>query len=544
MESSDSRRQFHRWGKAVCGCSCENQRMLRYVSLAVVAASLWAADYDILIRNARVVDGTGNPWYRADVGVRDGRIAAIGRLTAATAYRTIDAVGRVVAPGFIDVHTHVEGAIEKVPRADNYILDGVTSIVTGNCGGSQLKLGDWFAALEKQGLGLNLASLIGHNTVRREIMGTANRPAMRHEIARMQELVERAMQDGAVGFSTGLIYIPGTYSNTAEVVALAKAAAKHGGAYASHMRDEGEHVLDAITEAVTVGREAGMPVQLSHFKIDNRRLWGASDKSLALVEKFRLEGVDVVVDQYPYDRSSTNLGITLPSWALADGDAKVKERLGDAATRKKIKAEMLQRLRNLGHESYEYATVASFPPDRSYDGKTISEINALRGRPKNADAEAETILDIIGRGGAQMVYHSMGSDDMERILRYPNTGIASDGGVREFGVGMPHPRSYGTNARVLAEYVRTRGVITLEDAIRRMTSLPARTFGFRDRGAVQAGLVADLVIFDPARVQDKATFQAPHQYSEGFDFVLVNGRIAVENGKPTGVMAGTILRRR
>lgn len=518
--------------------------MLRYVSLALAAVSLWAADYDILIRNARIVDGTGNPWYRADVGVRDGRIAAIGRLTAVTAYRTIDAAGRVVAPGFIDVHTHVEGAIEKVPRADNYILDGVTSIVTGNCGGSQLKLGDWFAGLEKQGLGLNVASLIGHNTVRREIMGTANRPATRQEIARMQDLVERAMKDGAVGFSTGLIYIPGTYSNTAEVVALARAAATYGGTYASHMRDEGEHVLEAITEAVTVGRETGMPVQLSHFKIDNRRLWGASDKSLALVEKFRREGVDVVVDQYPYDRSSTNLGITLPSWALADGDAKVKARLGDAATRKKIKAEMLEKLRNLGHESYEYATVASFPPDRSYDGKTISEINALRGRPKNAEAEAETILDIIGRGGAQMVYHSMGSDDLERILRYPNTGIASDGGVREFGVGMPHPRSYGTNARVLAEYVRIRGVITLEDAIRRMTSLPARTFGFRDRGAVQAGLVADLVIFDPARVQDKATFQAPHQYSEGFDFVLVNGKVAVENGKPTGVMAGTILRRR
>jgi N-acyl-D-amino-acid deacylase len=360
----------------------------------------------------------------------------------------------------------------------------------------------------------------------------------------MQELVERAMQDGAVGFSTGLIYIPGTYSDTAEVVSLAKAAAKHGGTYASHMRDEGEHVLEAITEAVTVGREAGMPVQLSHFKIDNKRLWGGSDKSIALVEKFRREGVDVVVDQYPYERSSTNIGITLPSWALADGDAKVKQRLADPATRRKIKAEMLQKLRQLGHESYEYATVASHPPDRSYDGKTISEINASRGRAKTAEQEAETILDILNQGGAQMVYHSMGAADVERILRYPNTGIASDGGVREFGVGMPHPRSYGTNARVLAEYVRNRSVITLEDAVRRMTSLPARTFGFRDRGTVQTGLAADLVIFDPARVQDKATFQAPHQYSEGIDVVLVNGKIAVEDGKPTGAMAGTVLRRR
>lgn len=519
--------------------------MLRAILLSAVALALSsAADYDILIRNARVVDGTGNPWFRADVGIRDGRIAAVGRLTGASAYRTVDAAGRVVAPGFIDVHTHIEGGIEKVPRGDNYILDGVTSVVTGNCGGSRLGLGDWFDELDRRGLGLNVASLIGHNTVRREVMGAANRLATLEEIARMQALVEKAMQEGAVGFSTGLIYIPGTYSNTDEVVALAKAAARHGGVYASHMRDEGEKVLDAIDEAVRVGREAGMPVQLSHFKIDNRRLWGSSNRSIDLVEKFRREGVDVVVDQYPYNRSSTNLGITLPSWALADGEAKVKERLNDPATRGKIVAEMLKRLRDLGHEDYSYATVASFSPDRTYDGKTISEINIVRKRPRTPEAEAETILDLLAAGGAQMVYHSMGDEDVERILRYPNTGIASDGGVREFGLGMPHPRSYGTNARVLAEYVRNKGVITLEDAIRRMTSLPARTFGFRDRGLVQTGMAADLVMFDPSKVQDKASFQSPHQYSEGFDLVVINGRVAVENSKATGTMAGKVLRRR
>jgi N-acyl-D-amino-acid deacylase len=518
--------------------------MRRSLIALVFALSLPAADFDILIRNARVIDGTGNPWFRADVGVRDGRIAALGRLSGATAYREINAGGRVVAPGFIDVHTHVEGGIEKVPRADNYIADGVTTIVTGNCGGSKLNLAEWFPELERKGLGLNVASLIGHNTVRREVMGTANRQASPDEIGMMRRLVDKAMQDGAVGFSTGLIYIPGTYANTAEVVQLAKAAAQHGGVYASHMRDEGEKVLEAIEEAVTVGREAGMPVQLSHFKIDNRKLWGSAGKSIALVEKFRREGVDVVVDQYPYERSSTNLGITLPSWALADGDEKVKERLNDPVARRKILSEMLEKARRLGHDDYSYATVASFPPDRSYDGKTISEINALRQRPKTIEAEAETILDLLGKGGAQMIYHSMGEADVANILRYPNTGIASDGGVREFGVGMPHPRSYGTNARVLAEYVRKRGVITLEDAIRRMTALPARTFRFRDRGLVQEGLAADLVVFDPDRVQDKATFEAPHQLSEGFDFVLVNGKIAVEDGKPTGVLAGRVVRRR
>src|ERR1051325_620088 len=354
-------------------------------------------------------------------------------------------------------------------------------------------------------------------------MGAANRPATADEIARMQGLVDKAMREGAVGFSTGLIYIPGTYANTEEVVALARAASKYSGTYASHMRDEGEHVQDAITEAVTVGKETGMPVELSHFKIDSQRLWGASDKSLALVEKFRREGVDVVVDQYPYERSSTNLGITLPSWALADGQEKIRERLTDSATRERIASEMQKHLNELGHPDYSYAMVARFKPDESYEGKTISDINVMKGRPKTVRAEIDTIFDLILAGGAQMVYHSMGTVDVERIMRYPNTAVASDGGVREFGVGAPHPRSYGNNARVLAEDVREQHVLTLEDAIRRMTSLPARTFHFRDRGILREGAAADLVVFDPSRVQDKATFEKPHQYSEGFDYVLVNG---------------------
>lgn len=518
--------------------------MKRFVFLTCLSvAALSAAQYDVIVRNARVVDGTGNPWFRADVGIRGDRIAAIGNLKNDTAAKTIDARERVLAPGFIDVHTHVETAVEKVPRGDNYLLDGVTTIVTGNCGGSEIKLTEWFTKLEKLGLGLNLASLIGHNSVRREVMGTANRLATPDEIARMQEIVERAMREGAVGFSTGLIYIPGTYSNTDEVVALAKAAAKHGGVYASHMRDEGAQVLEAITEAVRVGKEAGVPVELSHFKIDNKRLWGSSDKSLALVEKFRSEGVDVVVDQYPYERSSTGLSITLPSWALADGDDKIKERLKDPQTRARIAAEMQRMLSALGHEDYSYALIAGFRPDRSIEGKTISEVNVLKGRAKTLANEIETIFEIMMQGGAQMVYHSMGSEDVERIMRYPYTTVASDGGIREFGLGMPHPRSYGTNARTLAEYVRTRKVLTLEDAIRRMTSLPARTFGFRDRGLVALGSVADLVLFDPSKVQDKATFQQPHQYTEGFDYVLVNGRAMVEDGKLTDAHAGRVLRR-
>lgn len=516
---------------------------MRLLLAPAVAAGLFAADYDILIRNARVIDGTGNAWFRADIGIKDGKFARVGNLAKATATRTIDARERVASPGFIDVHTHVEGVVEKIPGGDNYVMDGVTTVVTGNCGGSEADLGAFYGRLEKLGLGLNLASLIGHNTVRRQVMGTANRLATPEEIARMQDLVRRNMRDGAVGLSTGLIYIPGTYSNTDEVVALAKAAAESGGVYASHMRDEGSKVLDAIAEAVRVGRETGLRVELSHFKIDNRKLWGSSGKSIELVERSRREGIDVVVDQYPYDRSSTNLGITLPDWALADGREKIKERLADPPTRARIAREMERKLKELGHKDYSYAVVASFEPDRSYDGKSISEINRLKGRRKGVRQEIQTILEIQELGGAQMVYHSMGEKDVDRIMRYANTGVASDGGIREFGVGMPHPRAYGTNARVLAEYVRNRNVITLEDAIRKMTSLPARTFGFADRGLLREGYAADLVLFDPARIQDKATFQKPHQYTEGFDVVLVNGQPVVEDGKLTGARTGKVLRR-
>jgi len=509
--------------------------------LAAVAAAA-AADFDLLIRNARVLDGAGNPWHRASLGVRAGRIAAIGALNGKTADRVIDAAGRIAAPGFIDVHTHIESGIEKVPLAANYLLDGVTTVVTGNCGGSKLRVAEWFRQLESAGIGLNVATLIGHNTVRREVMGTANRPASPDEIARMANLVEAAMREGAVGFSTGLIYIPGTYSDTAEVVALAKAAARHGGVYATHMRDEGENIAEAIAEAVTVGREARMPVQISHFKIDNRGLWGASVKSLDLIRRYRDEGIDVVVDQYPYGHSSTNIGITLPSWALADGDEAIRERLRSPETRARIKTEMEALLRRKGQPDYSYATVASHAADRSIEGRNISEINTARGRSRSIQNEIETILEIVASGGASMVYHSMSMEDVDRILRFPHTAVASDGGVPEFGKGLPHPRSYGTNARVLAEFVRNRKIVSLEDAVRRMTSLPARTFRLRDRGMLREGMAADILLFDPDKVQDKATYRDPHQYSVGFDFVIVNGVVVVDEGKLTGRRGGRAVR--
>ncbi|HJZ96501.1 MAG TPA: D-aminoacylase [Candidatus Solibacter sp.] len=513
---------------------------MKILILLALALPLAAADYDVLIRNARIVDGAGNPWYQGSVAVKNGRIAAVGALPNASATRIIDAAGRFTAPGFIDVHVHIEGNIERSPRAGNFLLDGVTTVITGNCGSSELNLAAWFDKLTKLGLGINVASLVGHNSVRREVMGGANRTATSEEIRKMQALVDRAMRDGAVGFSTGLEYVPGTYSNTAEVVALAKAAAAHGGIYTSHMRNEGIHEIEAITEAVNVGREAGMPVEISHLKIDRRAVWGASVKSLELIDKFRREGVDVTADQYPYDRAATNLGIRLPSWALADGQ--IKERLADPATRRKIASEMRQMIAEMGETGYGFATVARFAPDPSYEGKTIPQIAALKGRPAGLDSDIETIFDLMSAGGASMIYQLMSEGDIERILRAPYTAIASDGGVVEPGAGNPHPRSYGTNARVLAEYVRGRGVITLEDAIRRMTSLPAQTFGLRDRGMLREGMAGDVVVFDPAKVQDKATFVKPHQYSEGFDFVLVNGQVVVDGGKLTAARPGQAIR--
>jgi len=516
--------------------------MIRALALLCCGAlAATAADYDLLIRNARVIDGSGNPWYQAGIAVKDGRIAAIGRLGDVTAARTIDARERVAAPGFIDPHTHVEGNLERNPRADNFLLDGVTTVITGNCGSSELNLAEWFAKLSKIGLGINVASLVGHNSVRSEVMGAANRLATPEEIRKMQGLIDRAMREGAVGFSTGLEYIPGTYSNTAEVVALAKAAAAHGGVYTSHMRNEGIHEIAAINEAVSVGREAGMPVEISHLKIDRRSVWGASEKSLALIEKFRAEGVDVVADQYPYDRAATNLGIRLPSWALADG--KIKERLAEPTTRAKIAAEMRRNLEEMGEPDYNFATVARYDANAAYEGKSIPEIAALQGRATGLAGQIETIFDLMNHGGASMTYRLMDEKDIERIMRYPNTAIASDGSVIAFGAGNPHPRSYGTNARVLAEYVRARGVLTLEDAVRRMTSLPARTFGLKDRGMVREGMAADLVVFDPARVADKATYARPHQYSQGFDFVVVNGKVMVDGGKLTEARSGQPLRR-
>jgi N-acyl-D-amino-acid deacylase len=517
-------------------------KSILFIFLSFISITCFA-QADILIRNGRILDGTGNSWYYGDVAIKDGKIMKIGRLTGFTASRTIDAAHRIVSPGFIDVHTHIEGNELRNPTADNFIFDGVTTVVTGNCGASNVDIGRYFHRLDSIRLSINVASLVGHNDVRKAVMGTANRQPTEEELKRMQALVEQAMKDGAVGFSTGLIYIPGTYSSTDEVVALARSAAAYNGVYASHMRDEGDSVVQAIEEALHIGREGNMPVEISHFKLSGQQNWGRSRQTVAMIEQARKEGIDVTIDQYPYTASSTGLSTLLPDEILADGDDSINARLQRPEVRQYVTSYMLGRLKKRKLKHFSYPVVAYYRADTTYNGKSIEQVNLMMKRKHKAKYEAETVMDMIQKGGASMVFHGMSDEDVERIMRYPYNMFASDASIRTFGQGAPHPRGYGTNARVIANYVRDKKILTLEEAIRRMTSLPAQKFGLTDRGLLREGAAADILIFNENEVQDVSTYEQPHAYSKGFDWVIVNGQVTVEDGKHTGTRAGIPLRK-
>lgn len=507
-----------------------------FVSFAPTAIAQAPERFDVLITNARIVDGTGNPWFWGSVGIRSGKIAGVGRLNG-TADQTIDAKGNIVAPGFIDVHGHTEDIFGN-PTAENFVRMGVTSIITGNCGGSASNIGQFLGQFGEKPLAVNLGTLIGHNNVRREVIGLDNRAPSAEEQAKMNALVDKAMKDGAVGLSTGLIYLPGTFAKTEEVVELAKVASKYGGTYASHIRNEGNEVVEAIKEAINIGEQANMPVEISHFKISSRALWGQNATTIGLVEEARRRGLQVTVDQYAYTASSTSLDSRMPSWAIAGGREEGKKRLADAATKAKIVTEMKEWLKKAKFKDFEFANVASYRANPSFNGKSIAQITQeVRGKKKLND-QLEQIFEMYANGGAQMVYHQMDEPDVQAIMKVPFAMIASDAGVRNFGTGMPHPRGYGNNARVLGRYVRELKIISLEDAIRKMTSLPAQTFNLRDRGQIREGFAADVVIFDEKTVGDKATYENPHQYSEGFSHVIVNGKLVFEGTKLTGTMSG------
>jgi N-acyl-D-amino-acid deacylase len=506
-----------------------------------IALTVQSQQYDILLSNGKIIDGTGNSWYYGSIGIKDGKIIAIGRNITGTAAKNIDASGLFIAPGFIDVHTHIEDDEKKNPTADNFIYDGVTTVITGNCGLSNPDIGNYFRFLDSLKISINVASLIGHNDVRKTVMGRANRDATETELQQMENIVDKAMQAGAVGFSTGLIYIPGTYAKTSEIVRLAKVAAKYNGVYATHMRDEGDSVTYAIEEALTIGREAKIPVEISHFKLSGQQNWGRSKETVAMIEAARREGIEVTIDQYPYTASSTSISTLIPDAILADGQDSIKARLERPEIKKYVIAEMLKKIKKRKLKHFSYAVVANYVADTTYNGKSIEQINLLRGNKHKAKAEAETVIDIMINGGASAVFHGMGEEDVKRIMRYPFNMFASDASIRVMNAGVPHPRGYGTNARVLGKYVRDEKVLSLEEAIRRMTSLPAQKFQLQNRGLLKEGYAADIIVFDENKVTDLSTFEKPHQYSTGFIFVIVNGKLTLDAGKHTGARNGEVL---
>jgi N-acyl-D-amino-acid deacylase len=498
-------------------------------------------DCDILIKHGKIIDGTGNNWYYGNIAIRDGKILKIGRDVNLSAKKIIDATGLIIAPGFIDVHTHLEGDETKDPNATNFIMDGVTTCITGNCGTSNTDIGKYLQFIDSLKLSINVATLIGHNDVREKVMGRVNRDATPQEMEQMKEIVDKAMRDGAVGFSTGLIYIPGTYTKTPEIIELAKVASKYNGVYTTHMRDEGDSVTEAINEALTIGREAKIPVEISHFKLSGQQNWGRSKETVPMIEAARKEGIEVTIDQYPYTASSTTISTLIPDEILAGSQDSVNARLQNPEIKKYVINSMLQKLKKRKLKHFSYAVVAFYEFDTSYNGKSIEQINLMKGKKHTAKSEAETVIDIMMHGGASAVFHGMSEEDIRRIMKYPFNMFASDATIRQFGSGVPHPRGYGTNARVLAEYVRDQHVISLEEAIRRMASLPAQKFQLHNRGMLAEGYAADIVVFDENKVQDVSTYDHPHAYSKGFQYVIVNGVLTGENEKHTGARAGRAL---
>jgi len=497
---------------------------------------------DLLIVGARVVDGTGAPARVGSVAVRDGIVVSADADPQTPARRRIEATGLVVAPGFIDVHTHADDLADR-PLAENFVRMGVTTIVAGNCGSSALAIGESLDRIRAERVSVNFATFVGHNTVRAAVMGRERRDPPPGEIGRMKELVFRAMAEGAIGFSTGLQYVPGVYARSSEIIELARVAANEGGLYASHLRNEGTALNEAVSEAIRVGALLGMPVEISHLKVDSPSKWGGSAEALGIIAEARRRGLRIQADQYAYTAGSSSLSIRFPAWALEGGADVVRDRLADAEAWSRIKVEMGGMLAERGFEDLSWATVARYGADPSLNGLSMREVAERLIGNGSADAQLEAARRLMQGGGASMVYHFMGDEDIVRIMRDPFVSFASDAGVIEFGRGVPHPRGYGNNARVLGEYVRERGVLTLEEAVRRMTSLPARHFGFADRGEIRIGAAADLVVFDPSRVRDAATYDAPHAYAEGFAFVIVNGAVVVGEGRHTGSRPGSVLRR-
>ena len=523
---------------------------------------------DIVIRNGRVIDGMGNPWFHADVAIEGDRIQYVGQSAEMTARTVIDAKDMCVCPGFVDMHGHPDLTILYKEVQDYKLRQGITTEVSGNCGFTAAPLnpdtedmlkayltfitppsgvswrwrtfGDYLDVVRGSGPATTLAPLIGHGNVRIAVMGFEQRAPTSDELERMKALVQEAMEAGAFGLSTGLVYVPGAYADTQEIVELAKVASRYGGIYATHMRNEGDRLLESIEESIEIGRKGGLPVQISHHKASERANHGKVKESLALLERARDEGLDITADQYPYHAGSTTLQSVLPPWAQEGGVDRVLVRLQEADTREGIRGELLNEAGEMrmgaGLDGVLVSSLSSEANQR-FIGLSIVEIAELR----NQDP-VDTVFDLLveERCGVGMVAFMMSEEDVRTVMVHPTTAIGTDG---LYSTGNPHPRVYGTYPRILGRYVREDKLLSLEEAVRKMTSFPAQKLGLRNKGVLRPGADADVVVFDPRTVIDRATFQQARRYPEGIEYVLVNGQVCVEKGQFTGRTAGRVLTR-
>lgn len=524
--------------------------------------------FDMIIKKGRIVDGTGNPWFRADLGIKDGKISKIGDLTGEDGERVIDASGLVVSPGFIDIHTHSDTILLTNPSGDAHIRQGVTMNLIGNCGSGPAPvsdavrlryeeslmrsniemdwstLGEFLEKVEKSGVSINVAALVGNATVRMAVMGMERRAPTAKELEEMKKLVAEAMEDGAFGLSTGLFYAPSGYADTEEVVELAKVAARYGGIYATHIRGEGDPLLDAVREAITIGERAGIPVEIAHHKAMGKKNWGKVKETLRMMDEAWKRGVEVNCDVYAWRAGATGLAATLPHWVHEGGTPKLIGRLKDPETRQRIKKDMAEGLpewESVVHEiGWENVMISSCPRHREYEGRMVADLAAGKGVDPY-----DFVFDLLieGEGQTGMIIFGMTEDDVVTVLKSPFSMIGSDSSAIAPGEGKPHPRTYGNFVKVLGEYVRDRGVLTIEQAVRKMTSLPAQKLGLLDRGLLREGAWADVVVFDPETVASRATYMDPQQFPVGVNLVIVNGVVTVEDGQHTEARAGKVLRR-
>jgi N-acyl-D-aspartate/D-glutamate deacylase len=498
-------------------------------------------EFDILIINGTIYDGTGSEPFQGDLGIKADRIISIGDLSNSIAKETIDAKGFVVSPGFIDMHTHLEPIME-MPLAESLVRQGVTLALGGPDGGSPWPLGSYLDTLDNFGLGVNVAYLIGHNTIRKEVMGLEDRQPNPQELELMKSYIKQAMDEGAFGISTGLKYLPGTFAKIDEVIALSAIAAQSGGIYTSHLREEGLGLIEAVQEAISISRQAQIPVVLTHHKAIGIKMWGASSRTLAMVDSARAIGLDIMMDQYPYTASHTGISVLIPSWALENGE--FATRVENPALKDSIKKGIIFNILNdRGGKDLNRIQFSRVEWDPSLEGKTLNDWVIREGKEPTIENGAELVIQAQLNGGTGTIYHAMDESDVERIMKHPMTMIGSDGRLSQPGDGHPHPRAYGTFPRVLGYYVRDKKVLTLSEAIHKMTGLSAKRLGLTNRGIIKERAVADITIFSADQISDQSTFTDPHQYPLGIKFVIINGEFVMKNSEYLAVPAGKVIRK-